>query len=125
MHTLRRQIAGLQDQASALETCLALGRDPAVLRALGDLHDRPELFEQAARDPRTYFAERGVQLPEDAAITVSTVTTNGRTMRSAVEARFHMPTLTFGVGWSLQAGFYVVTEQWDPFRTVEEQSPCR
>ncbi|HYN52762.1 MAG TPA: hypothetical protein VES62_17715, partial [Thermoleophilaceae bacterium] len=49
--TLRRKIAGLQDEASAYEMMLALGRDQSLLRVLGELYDRPELFDRARDDP--------------------------------------------------------------------------
>ena len=51
LHTLRRHIDGLQDEVSAYETMLALGRDESLLRVLEDLYDQPELFERASRLP--------------------------------------------------------------------------
>lgn len=51
--TLRRQIEGLEAEASAHEMMLRLGRDPELRRVLGELHDQPELGERIAADPRS------------------------------------------------------------------------
>ena len=48
LHTLQRHIAGLQDEVSAYELILALGRDQNLLRVLGELYDRPELLVDMA-----------------------------------------------------------------------------
>jgi hypothetical protein len=109
LRTLRRKIAGLQDEASAIETIIAIGRDSALLRALEDLYDRPELFEQASSDPRAFFENRGARVPSDAVLTVRTVTENGGAPRHAIEARFAAETLAYGVGWSPRAGFYLIS----------------
>jgi uncharacterized protein HemY len=112
MATLRRRIEGLQDEVSACETMLTLGRDPNLLRALGELYDRPKLFEQAADDPRAFFQERGVRVPDGADVTVRATTLNRRPQRYAVEARFETATLRYGVGWSPRAGFYAIAEEF-------------
>lgn len=108
LRTLRRHVEGLQDEVSAYEMMLALGRDQRLLRALEDLYDRPELFEQAADDPRAFFEERSVRVPEGATVTVKTVIVNRGPRRYAVEARFVTATLNYGVGWSPRAGFHVI-----------------
>ena len=110
LQTLRRHIDGLQDEVSAYETMLALGRDESLLRLLEDLYDQPELFERASDDPRAFFQERDVRVPDNATVTVRTVTINRGTRRYAVEARFVTTTLKYGVGWSPRAGFYVIAE---------------
>jgi hypothetical protein len=110
LHTLQRHIAGLQDEASAYEMILALGRDQGLLRVLEDLYDEPELFERTSAGPRAFFEERGVRLPDDATVTVKTVTVNRGPRLFAVEARFVTTTLRYGVGWSPRAGFYVIAE---------------
>jgi hypothetical protein len=110
MRTLQRQIAGLQDEVSAYEMILALGRDESLLRALEDLYDRPELFERVSDEPRAFFEERGVRFPDGATVTVKTTTVNRGRLRHAIEARFVTATLQYGVGWSPQAGFYVISE---------------
>jgi hypothetical protein len=110
LSTLQRHIAGLQDEVSAYETILALGRDPRLLRALKDLNDRPELFETASDDPRAFFEERSVRVPDGATITVKATTVNRAPRRYAVEARFVTATLHYGVGWSPRAGFYAIAE---------------
>ena len=114
LHTLRRHIDGLQDEVSAYETMLALGRDESLLRVLEDLYDQPELFERASDDPRAFFEERSVRVPDNATVTVKTVTVNRGSRRYAVEARFVTATLNYGVGWSPRAGFYVIAD--DPPR---------
>lgn len=111
LRTLRRHIAGLQDEVSAYEMILALGRDQSLLRALQDLHDRPELFEPASDDPRAFFEARRVRVPDDATLTVTSVTVNREPRRYAVEARFVTKTLRYGVGWSPRAGFYVIADE--------------
>jgi len=108
LRTLRLQIAGLEDEASAHEMILVLGRDPDLLQVLHELYDRPELGERIAQDPRSFFEERGIQLPDDATVTV---TSDGQ--RSAIEARFLTSTLEYGVGWSRRDGFYLVTLSQD------------
>jgi hypothetical protein len=110
LRTLQRHIAGLQDEASAYEMILAMGRDQSLLRVLEGLYDEPELFERASAEPRAFFEERGVRLPDDATVTVKTVTVNRGPPRFAVEARFVKATLKYGVGWSPRAGFYVIDE---------------
>jgi hypothetical protein len=110
LRTLRRHINGLQDEVSAYEMILALGRDGSLLRVLEDLYDRPELFERASDDPRAFFEERSVRVPDNAAVTVKTVTVNREPRRPAVEARFVTATLNYGVGWSPRAGFYLIAE---------------
>jgi hypothetical protein len=123
LRTLRRHVEGLQDEVSAYEMMLALGRDQRLLRALEDLYDRPELFEQAADDPRAFFEERSVRVPEGATVTVKTVIVNRGPRRYAVEARFVTATLNYGVGWSPRAGFYVVAEPPSADVAGEEARP--
>jgi hypothetical protein len=108
--TLRRKIAGLEDEVSAYEMMLALGRDRSLLQVLDDLNDRPELFDRARDDPRGFFEERGVRLPDGADVTVKTVTVNRERPRYAVEARFVTEWQQYGVGWSPRAGFYAISE---------------
>jgi len=117
LRTLRQQIAGLQDEVSAYEMILALGRDQTLLQVLGDLYDRPELFERAADEPRAFFEERGVRVPDGATVTVKTVTVNRHPRRYAIEARFVTATLKYGVGWSPRVGFYSIAEP--PIADVE------
>ena len=120
--TLRRHIAGLQDEVSAYETMLALGRDQGVRRVLEELHDRRELFDQAAENPRAFFAERRARLPDDATVTVKALSVDRHPPRYAVEARFVRETLSFGVGWSAPLGFYLITEPLDIVGATEERS---
>ena len=110
LRTLRRHIAGLQDEVLAHEMIVALGRDQSLLGVLGNLYDRPELFERASNEPRAFFVERSVRIPDDAAVTVKTVTVNRDLQRRAVEARFVTAALKYGVGWSPNSGFYVISE---------------
>jgi hypothetical protein len=119
LRTLRRQIAGLQDEASAYEMILALGRDQTLLQALNDLYDQPELLERAVDDPRAFFEERSVRIPDDATVTVKTVIVNRHPPRYAVEARFVTATLKYGVGWSPRVGFYSIGEP--PSADIEGQ----
>jgi len=108
--TLRRRIAGLQDEVSAYEMMLALGRDQSLLQALEELYDRPELFARACEDPRGFFEERSVRLPDGADVTVKSVTVNREPPQYAVEARFVTETQNYGAGWSPRAGFYAISE---------------
>jgi hypothetical protein len=108
--TLRRQIAGLQDEVSAYEMMLALGRDRRLLRVLGELYDRAELFDRVRDDPHGFFQDEGVVVPDGASVTVKTVTVNREPPRYAVEARFVTDTRSYGVGWSPRAGFYATSE---------------
>jgi hypothetical protein len=110
LDSLRLKVAGLQDEVFAHETILALARDPEILLVLHELHDRPELGEQIARDPKAFFEERGVRLLEGAIVTVVS-----DPERSAIEARFRTPTLNYGVGWSRRRGFYLVMSTEDIF----------
>jgi len=103
LRTLGRQILTLEDEASAHEMILTLGRDPGLLRVLHELHDDPELGEPIAEDPRSFFEERGVEIPERARVTARS-DEEGWT----VEARFVTQSLQYGVGWSRRDGFYVV-----------------
>jgi hypothetical protein len=123
LRTLRRHIDGLQDEVSAYETMLALGRDQSLLRVLDDLYDQPELFEQASEEPRAFFEERSVRVPDNATVTVKAVTVNRNPSRYTVEARFVTATLEYGVGWSPHAGFYVLAERPDADGAGEEARP--
>jgi hypothetical protein len=100
--TLRLHLAALQDEANAHEIILALGRDPNLRRVLGELYDRPDLDDRIAEDPRSFFEEKGVDIPEG-------VTLTSNSARSSLEASFQTTTVEFGVGWSRQDGFYLVT----------------
>ena len=51
LETLRLQITALEAEAAAHEMMLRLGRNPELLRALNELHDRPELAASLAEDP--------------------------------------------------------------------------
>jgi hypothetical protein len=117
--TLRRQIEGLEAEASAHEMMLRLGRDPGLRRVLGELHDQPELGERIAADPRSFFEGSGVEVPEGAAVTV-TVHPDG----PAIEARFANPYLEYGVGWSRVAGFYSIQAP-DPDEPPDALNPPR
>jgi hypothetical protein len=123
LRTLRRHIAGLQDEVSAHEMILALGRDQSLLQVLEDLYDRPELFERASDEPRAFFEQRNVRVPDDATVTVKTVTVNRDPRRYAVEARFVTATLKYSVGWSPRAGFYVIAEPSSADVAGEEARP--
>ena len=123
LRTLQRHIAALQDEASAHETILALSRDQNLLAVLGELHDEPQLFEQAAAEPRAFFEERGVQLPDDATVAVTTASVNRGPRQFAVEARFVTATLRYGVGWSPRSGFYAIREPSDDHVPGEEARP--
>jgi hypothetical protein len=120
LRTLRRHIEGLQNEVSALETTLALGRDRSLLRVLEDLYDQPELFEQAADNPRAFFEERSVRVPDNAIVTVKSVTVNRDPPQYAVEAQLVTATLKYGVGWSPRAGFYGIAEPPSASRPGEE-----
>lgn len=105
LRTLRRQIAALESEASAHEMMLRLGRDPDLLRVLDELHDQPDLGERIAEDPRSFFEQRGIEVPDGAAITVTTVPS------TAIEARFVNPYVDYGVGWSRMDGFYLIAPE--------------
>jgi xanthine/CO dehydrogenase XdhC/CoxF family maturation factor len=109
LRTLRLQIAALEAEASAHEMMLRLGRDPELLRALDELHDQPDLAERIAKDPRAFFEERGIELPDAASVTVTT-----DPERSAVEARFDNSPVAYGVGWSRADGFYLIAAPEPP-----------
>jgi hypothetical protein len=47
------------------EMLLALGRDQRILDTLGELLDSPELAREAARDPKAFARERGIELPSN------------------------------------------------------------
>jgi hypothetical protein len=101
--TLRRQIEGLEAEASAHEMLLRLGRDRELHRILGEVHDQPELGERIAEDPRSFFEEKGIEIPDGARLTVTT-----DPQGFAIEARFDNPCLSYGVGWSRLDGFYLI-----------------
>jgi hypothetical protein len=102
LRTLRRQIEGLEAEASAHEMVLRLGRDRELHRVLGELHDQPELSERIAEDPRSFFEQQGIRVPEGATVTVTT-----DPEEPSIEARFDTAYLSYGVGWSRVRGFYL------------------
>src|SRR5262245_32222643 len=102
LETLRRQIAALEAEASAHETMLRLCRDGPLRRALDEVHDRPDLAQEIAQDPRSYFEKRGVEVPAGATVTVTT-----DRARTTVEAHFRNPPFDYGVGGSSADGFYL------------------
>jgi hypothetical protein len=87
---------------------LAFGRDSDVLRVLHDFYDQPELGTRIAKDPRSFFEEQGVRLPDGATVTVTS-----EPERSAIEARFVTATLEYRIGWSRDRGFYVFPSRED------------
>ena len=103
LRTLRPQITALEAEASAHEMVLMLGRNPDLLRVLNELHDQPDLGERIAKDPNSFFEERGIEVPDGATVTVTT-----DPERSAVEARFDNPLIDYSVGWSRVDGFYLI-----------------
>jgi hypothetical protein len=103
LRTLRRQIEGLEAEASAHETVLRLGRNRELHRVLGELHKQPELSERIAEDPRSFFEQQGIEVPDGATLTVTTDPEG-----SGIEARFEDPYLSYGVGWSRVKGFYMI-----------------
>lgn len=116
VRSLQRHIAGLHDELSAHETIIALGRNPSVLQVIHELHDQPGLGEEIARNPRSFFAKRGVRLPEDATVTVISGMTS-----QAMEIRVRMPTFEYGIGWSRRIGFYMLSQQPAPESKTNEQ----
>lgn len=106
LRTLRRQIEGLEAEASAHEMVLRLGRDSNLHRVLDDLHDQPDLAERIAKDPRSFLEKRGIEVPDGAIVTVRTDPD-----QTALEARFDNPPVYYGVGWSRAVGFYVIQGQ--------------
>jgi hypothetical protein len=109
LETLRLQITALEAEAAAHEMMLRLGRNPELLRALNELHDRPELAASLAEDPRSFFEQRRVEVPAGAIVTVTT--DHGQ---PAVEARFKNPPFDYGVGWSRVDGFYLIAAAEPP-----------
>jgi hypothetical protein len=103
LRTLQPQITALEAEASAHEMVLRLGRNPELLRVLNELHDEPDLGERIAKDPDSFFKERGIEVPDGATVTVTT-----DPERSAVEARFENPLIDYRVGWSRVDGFYLI-----------------
>jgi hypothetical protein len=106
LQTLQLQITALQEEASAHETILALGRDPEIIQLLHELHDSPELRNRIAQDTRSFFEARGIRILDGENVTL----TDGPKDLS-IEARFITPTLRYGVGWSRRSGFYLV--RWE------------
>lgn len=113
---LQRHIAEFQDELAVHEAIIALGRDPSVLQVIEELYDQPGLGEEIARDPRSFFSNRGVSLPEDATVTVV-----GGTPSPAIEIRVRTATFEYGVGWSRRDGFYVLSQQPALEAETEEQ----
>ena len=103
LRTLRRQIEGLEAEASAHEMVLRLGRDRELHRVLGELHDQPELSERIVEGPRSFFEQQGIEVPDGTSVTVTTDPEG-----PAFEAHFNGRFLSYGVGWSRVKGFYLV-----------------
>jgi len=112
LRTLRRQIEGLEAEASAHEMVLRLGRNRELHRVLGELHDQPELSERIAEDPSSFFEQQGIEVPDGATVTVTTDPEG-----SGIEAHFNDPYLNYGVGWSRMRGFYLVDAPASPEAT--------
>ena len=80
---------------------LRLGRDPDLRRVLEELHDDPDLAMRVGKDPRSFLEERGIEVPEEAAVAVTPDEPSG------LEARFLNDFLEYRVGWSPVDGFYL------------------
>lgn len=117
LRTLRRQIAALEAEAEAHEMMLRLGRDPDLHRVLDEWHERPNLGKRIAKNPRTFFEERGIEVPDGATLTVTT-----DPERSAIEARFDNAPVDYGVGWSRIDGFYLIETPEPP---ASPETPSR
>jgi hypothetical protein len=103
LRTLRRQVEGLEAEASVHEMMLRLGRDAELRRVLDELHDQPDLAERIANEPHSFFESRGIEVPDGA--TVKVTSDSGQ---SAVEALFVNPFVHYGVGWSHPDGFHLI-----------------
>lgn len=73
-----KRAAELREQASALEVeadvhaaLVALSDDEALLAALGEIYDDPDLTSDVADNPRAFFTARGVTFPRGAQIAIS------------------------------------------------------
>lgn len=115
-HCLQRHISEVQNELAVHEAIIALGRDPSVLRVVEELYDQPGLGEEIVRDPRFFFSNRGVSLPEDATVTIVSEEPG-----PAMEIRVRTATFEFGVGWSRRDGFYVLSLQPALEAETEEQ----
>ena len=100
---LHESIRNMRDEVRVHETVLGLGRDSALLRALDELFDRPELAAQLAERPREYLAQRGITLPHDSEVRV----TNAGRDATTIEVRIRQAPFEYSVAWDRRSGFYL------------------
>jgi hypothetical protein len=100
---LNESIRNMSNEVRVHQTVLGLGRDAALLRALDELFDRPELAAQLAKRPKEYLIERGVTLPPDSEVRV---TAAGRDV-TTVELRIRDAPFDYSVVWDRHQGFYL------------------
>lgn len=90
----------VRNEIALHQILVGLGRDDAVVAALGEVYDTPALFEEMRDDPRAFFKSRGVQLPRGATISVE-----GEGSGASVLMEVSRGRQGFRARWSRSGGF--------------------
>ncbi|HEY2115004.1 MAG TPA: hypothetical protein VGJ51_07925 [Candidatus Angelobacter sp.] len=98
---LRAKMATMQEEADAHAVVLTMGRDPALMTALNELYDQPQLAQAMAANPADYLSQKGVKVPPGASLNVQSKGGDS----TVVEAHFDQGANKYKVTWDRNAGF--------------------
>ena len=101
LSVLRAKMATMQEEADAHAAVLTMGRDPALMTALNELYDQPQLAQAMAKNPADYLSQKGVKIPSGASVDVQSKGGDS----TVVEAHFDQGTNKYKVTWDRNAGF--------------------
>lgn len=101
LSVLRAKMTSMQEEAAAHAVVLTMGRDPALMSALNELYDQPQLAQTMARNPADYLSQKGVKVPPGATLNVQAKDGNS----TVVEAHFDQGTNKYKITWDRNAGF--------------------
>ena len=101
LSVLRAKMATMQDEADAHAVVLTMGRDPALMTALNELYDQPQLAQAMAKNPADYLSQKGVKIPSGASVEVQSKGGDS----TVLEAHFDQGTNKYRVTWDRNAGF--------------------
>ncbi len=101
LSTLRAKMTTMQEEAGVHETVLTLGRNSALISALNELYDSPQLADEMSRNPSAYLARKGCNLPPGGTLQVQA----DGSKSTAVEAHFDQGNIKYKIVWDRSAGF--------------------
>jgi hypothetical protein len=90
----------IEQEIGIREALIALGRDPRVLDILGELAGNPDLAREAARDPRAFASDRGIEVPTNMALEL-----DAEDERVTLRVTYYDELAPFVLMWNSEDGF--------------------